>query len=375
MKVILTSNTAWSLWNFRRGLMEALEKYGYEVYAVAPEDQYSAYLIERFKFIPLKNLDRKGTNPIRDFKIFLEYLSIYRRIKPDLVLNYTIKPNIYSSLACYFLKIKCVSTITGLGYVFVENTPLTKLVSFMYKLALYGNYKVLFQNSDDMKLFLERKIIDKDKAIHIKVSGINTLFFNPEICKNHPKKESFVFLMVSRLLWDKGVREYVEAVKALKRIYGDKVEIWILGALDRGNPSAVSEEDLKKWTEEGIVKYLGVAEDVRPYICQADCVVLPSYYREGIPRSLLEAMAMEKPIITTDSPGCREVCIDGENGFLVKPKDVESLVVAMKRMLELSEEERLRMGKRGRKMVFDEFSEERIIEAYMNLIRSNDKLI
>ncbi|MDM7266237.1 MAG: glycosyltransferase family 4 protein [Aquificaceae bacterium] len=359
MKVVLASNTAWSLWNFRRGLMEALEKYGYEVYTVAPEDRYSAYLLEGFKFIPLKNLDRKGTNPLKDFKLFLEYLSIYRRIKPNLVLNYTIKPNIYSSLACYFLRIKCISTITGLGYVFIENTPLTKLVSFMYKLALYHNYKVLFQNNDDMKLFLERKIVDKDKAIRIKGSGVNTLFFNPEICKDYPKNKSFVFLMVSRLLWDKGVREYIEAGRILKRIYGEKVEIWILGSVDKGNPSVVSEEDLKKWTEEGIVKYLGVAEDVRPYICQADCVVLPSY-REGIPRSLLEAMAMEKPIITTDSPGCRDVCADGENGFLVKPKDVESLFVAMKRMLELSEEERLRMGKRGRKMVLDEFSEEKL---------------
>ncbi len=362
-KIVLTSNTSWFIWNFIKGLMNALWEKGFDVYVVAPEDGYAKNFP---KFIPLKNLDRKGKNPIKDAKLLLEYTSIYRKIKPDLVLNFTIKPNIYSSLACRFLGIKCVSTITGLGYTFIEETFLTRLVSLLYKIALAKNHNVVFQNTEDMNLFLKKGLVEKRKVAIIKSSGVNTRFFNPGFCQES-YKESFIFLMISRLLWDKGVREFVFAGKRLKKEYGDKVSLWLLGPVDKGNPSAVSEEELKRWVEEGVIKYLGTAGDVRPYICQADCVVLPSY-REGIPRSLLEAMAMGKPIITTDSPGCREVCKDGENGFLVKPRDVESLTFAMKRMIELSEEERKVMGKKGRERVLKEFDERIIVQQYLNII-------
>lgn len=363
-KIVLTSNTSWFIWNFKKGLMNALWEKGFDVYVVAPEDGYAKNFP---KFIPLKNLDRKGKNPIKDAKLLLEYTSIYRKIKPDLVLNFTIKPNIYSSLACRFLGIKCVSTLTGLGYTFIEETFLTRLVSLLYKIALAKNHNVVFQNTEDMNLFLKKGLVEKRKVAIIKSSGVNTRFFNPGFCQES-YKESFIFLMISRLLWDKGVREFVFAGKRLKKEYGDKVSLWLLGPVDKGNPSAVSEEELKRWVEEGVIKYLGTAGDVRPYICQADCVVLPSYYREGIPRSLLEAMAMGKPIITTDSPGCREVCKDGENGFLVKPRDVESLTFAMKRMIELSEEERKVMGKKGRERVLKEFDERIIVQQYLNII-------
>ena len=363
-KVVLTSNTSWSIWNFRKALMDALLEKGYQVYIIAPEDEYS----KKFpNFIPLRNLDRKGTNPVKDFKLLLEYLSIYKNLKPDVVLNFTIKPNIYSSLACRILGIQCISTITGLGYVFVRETFLTKLVRFLYRFSLAKNYRVVFLNPDDLNLFIESSIVNQEKAFIIKGEGVSTEYFNPKFCKDN-EKSSFVFLMISRLLWDKGVGEFVTAGKILKRKYGDKVEFWLLGPLDKENPAAVSEEDIKNWIEEGVITYLGVSQDVRSYLCQADCIVLPSY-REGIPRSLLEAMAMEKPIITTDSPGCREVCKDGYNGFLVKPKDVESLVKAMEKMLTMEKEKRIEMGKRGRLWVLEEFSEEKIVAKYLQIIQ------
>ncbi len=363
-KVILTSNTSWSVWNFRRGLIKALIDKGFDVYVVAPEDEYSKNFP---KFIPLKNLDRKGKNPIRDAKLLLEYISIYRRIRPDLVLNFTIKPNIYSSLACRLLSIRCISTITGLGYVFVKESLLTKAVSFLYRLSLAKNDKIVFQNQDDMDLFLKRGLVKEERVVIIKGSGIDVELFNPKVCQEK-EKDTFIFLMVSRLLWDKGVGEFVSAGRLLKEAYKEKIELWLLGPIDKGNPSSVSEEDIKKWEEEGIIKYLGTTQDVRPFVCQADCVVLPSYYREGIPRSLLEAMAMERPIITTDSPGCREVCKDGENGFLVKPRDVESLFKAMERMYRLSGEERESMGRLGRELAVDEFGEEKVIRDYLEII-------
>ncbi|MFN3471860.1 MAG: glycosyltransferase family 4 protein, partial [Aquificaceae bacterium] len=226
---------------------------------------------------------------------------------------------------------------------------------------------VVFLNPDDKELFLKKGLIREEKAVIIKGEGINTEFFNPKVCQEK-EKDTFIFLMVSRLLWDKGVGEFVSAGRLLKEAYKEKIELWLLGPIDKGNPSSVSEEDIKKWEEEGIIKYLGTTQDVRPFICQADCVVLPSYYREGIPRSLLEAMAMERPIITTDSPGCREVCKDGENGFLVKPRDVESLFRAMERMYRLSGEERESMGRLGRKLAVDEFSEEKVIRDYLEII-------
>jgi len=346
--------------------MKALKEKGFEVWAVAPYDEFSENLKKEFKYYEIKNLDRKGTNPLKDLKLLMEYTRIYRKIKPDLVINFTIKPNIYSSIACGFLGIKCVSVITGLGYVYVRGGVLEILTNLLYKVALSFNKKVIFQNKEDENTFITKGIISPNKSVLIKGSGIDTSYFSPDFCKNINKdKDKFIFLMVSRLLWDKGVGEYVEAGKRIKEKY-PFVELWLLGALDKGNPSAIPEENLREW--ESIIKYLGETKDVRPFICQADCVVLPSYYREGLPRTLLEAMAMEKPIITTDAPGCREVIRDGVNGFMVKPRDVESLYEAMEKMIKLPEEKRQEFGKKGRELALQEFDEKIIIKRYMQII-------
>jgi len=345
--------------------MKALKEKDFDVYAVAPYDEFSENLKREFKYYKIKNLDRKGTNPFKDLKLLMEYIRIYRKIKPDLVINFTIKPNIYSSIACGFLGIKCVSVITGLGYVYVKGGILEKFVSTLYKIAFKFNKYVMFLNQDDLQTLVRRSIINSQKTILLKSEGINVEYFSPDFCKNITKeKDKFIFLMVSRLLWDKGVGEYVEAGRRIKEKY-PYVELWLLGALDKGNPSAIPEEKLREW--EGIIRYLGETKDVRPYVCQADCVVLPSY-REGTPRTLLEAMAMEKPIITTDAPGCREVIRDGVNGFMVKPRDVESLYEAMEKMIKLPEEKRQEFGKKGRELALQEFDEKIIIKRYMQII-------
>lgn len=370
-KIVVTSNTSWSLYNFRLGLMNALKKEGFHVIAVAPEDEYSEKLKKHFDFIALKHLDRKGKNPLKDIKLLVEYLSVYRKLKPELVINYTIKPNIYSSIACRLLRIKTISVITGLGYVYVRRGWIEKIVDMLYKIALSGNEKIVFQNKEDYEEFLRRGIVTHVKALYIPGSGVNTEYFSPSIFNElNNRDEIFTFLMVSRLLWDKGVGEYVECARRIKEEFSE-VRFWLLGPLDRGNPSAVPEEKLKEWVEEVLVEYLGVAEDVRPFICKADCVVLPTYYREGLPRTILEAMAMEKPVITTDAPGCREAVIDGFNGFLIKPKDVKSLFQAMERMLILSPDERMEMGKRGRELVLEKFDEKIVIAKYLEIIEGS----
>ena len=364
-RIVFSSNTAFSLYNFRLHLMRALKEKGYEVIAVSPEDEkYSELLRKEFSFFAVKNLDRKGTNPIKDLKLFFEYFLLFRRLKPDLVINFTIKPNIYGSISAGLLGIPSISVITGLGYVFIRESWLTNLVKLLYWLAFRLNRAVVFLNSEDLNTL---KNISKEKSFLIEGEGIDIKHFDSTLCKE-AKKDEFTFLFVGRLLTDKGIHELIRAYEKLKK-ENPKVKLIIVGSPDEGNPNSVSKGELEKWIKEGSIKWYGFQEDVRPFYCMADCVVLPSY-REGVPRVLLEAMAMEKPIITTDAPGCKNVCVDGVNGFLVKPKDVESLYSAMKRMVELGDEKLREFGKAGRRLAEEKYSVEKIVGEYINLVEA-----
>jgi Glycosyltransferase len=365
-RIVLSSNTAFSLYNFRLHLMRVLKEKGYEVIAVSPEDgKYSELLKKEFSFFAVKSLDRKGTNPIKDLKLFFEYFLLFRKLKPDLVINFTIKPNIYGSISAGLLGIPSISVITGLGYVFIRESWLTKLVKLLYWLAFRFNRAVVFLNSEDLNTL---RNISKEKSSLIESEGIDIKHFDSELCKE-TKRNEFTFLFVGRLLTDKGIYELIKASEKLKK-EKPKVKLIIVGSPDEGNPNSVSKGELEKWIKEGLIEWHGFQEDVRPFYCMADCVVLPSYYREGVPRVLLEAMAMEKPIITTDAPGCRNVCVDGVNGFLVKPKDLESLYLAMKRMLELGDEKLREFGKAGRRLAEEKYSVEKIVREYINLIEA-----
>jgi glycosyltransferase involved in cell wall biosynthesis len=346
--------------------MRALKEKGYEVMAISPEDgKYSELLRREFSFFPVKNLDRKGTNPIKDLKLFFEYFLLFRKLKPDLVINFTIKPNIYGSISAGLLSIPSISVITGLGYVFIRESWLTKFVKLLYWLAFRFNRAVVFQNSEDMKTL---KNLCEGRCLLIESSGVDLKHLDPELCKE-AKKDEFTFLFVGRLLTDKGIYELIRAYEKLKK-EKPKVKLIIVGSPDEGNPNSISKGELEKWMKEGLIEWHGFQEDVRPFYCMANCVVLPSYYREGVPRVLLEALAMEKPIITTDAPGCKNVCVDGVNGFLVKPKDVESLYLAMKRMLELGNEKLREFGKAGRRLAEEKYSVEKIVGEYINLIET-----
>ena len=362
-RIVLSSNTAFSLYNFRLSLMRALKGKGYEVIAVSPEDgKYSELLRRKFSFFPVKSLDRKGTNPIKDLKLFFEYLLLFRRLKPDLVINFTIKPNIYGSISAGLLGITSISVITGLGYVFIRESWLTKFVKLLYWLAFRFNRAVVFLNSEDLNTL---RNISKEKSFLIESEGIDIKHFDPELCKE-AKKDEFTFLFVGRLLTDKGIYELIKAFEKLKK-EKPKVKLIIVGSPDEGNPNSVIKGELEKWVKEGLIEWYGFQEDVRPFYCMVDCVVLPSY-REGVPRVLLEAMAMEKPIITTDAPGCKNVCVDGVNGFLVKPRDVESLYLAMKKAVEMEEVELRKMGKKGREIVEQKYEISKIVGEYVKII-------
>lgn len=370
MKIMIALNTAWNLVNFRAGLIRSLVASGFEVVAVAPKDEYVLRLSELgCRFVPLE-MDNKGTHPGRDLLLFCRFLKLLRQERPDLLLAYTVKPNIYGSLAANILRIPVVNNLAGLGSVFLCDNWLTRLVRRLYKIALSNSQHVFFQNDEDLLMFVEEGLVMPNKVSRLPGSGINLMTFPYTPMQAHQNRP-FQFLLVARLIWDKGVGEYIEAARTIRLKYPD-VKFQLLGFLDVKNPSAVSSKQMRDWVNEGLVEYLGVSDDVKPYLIEADCIVLPSY-REGVPRSLLEAAAIGRPIITTDTIGCRDVVVDGLNGLLCRVKDANDLAKKMIHMIKLSINERSAMGAAGRRKIEREFDEKIVINNYLQVIYESNQ--
>jgi len=363
-RVLIALNTAWNLANFRSGLIRGLVNASYEVVAVAPPDRNVERVVALgCRYLPLP-MDNQGKNPVKDLWLFLRFWCLFRRVRPSVYLGYTIKPNIYGSLAARILCIPTINNIAGLGAVFITDSWLSRLVRLLYRVALARSRQVFFQNEEDRQLFVSGGVVTDLVSDRLPGSGIDLKEFLPGPL---PNRSPIRFLMIARMLWDKGVGEFVEAARLLKQS-GLNAEFCLLGFLEVQNPTAVSRSQMETWVAEGVVRYLGVSDNVREEIAQADCVVLPSFYREGTPRSLLEAAAMARPIITTDSVGCRDVVDDGVNGFLCRPKDASDLAEKMHQMFTMSPRAREAMGLRGRKKVEAEFDEEFVIRKYLQAI-------
>jgi len=370
MKTIaFLANTSFNLYNFRLPLMKALKEKGYKVYAIAPKDSYTPLLEkEGFPYVEIKKLENKSRNPIKDFFFFKEIFQIYRNIKPSLAVHITIKPNVYGNLAAGLLNIPVVSLITGLGHIFLSSSLNKFLGISLYKISLRYAQKVIFQNKEDLNLFLRYKIIPSSKANLIPGSGVDTTYFHPQICEKFSLNSSpkTIFLFIGRLLREKGIYELISAGKKLRKFHNN-FEIHILGKIDKNNPSSIAPSLLEEWKKLDFVKFLGYEKDIRKYLCQADWVVLPSY-REGLSRVLLEAMAMGKPIITTNVPGCKELIINGENGFIVEVKNPEELYEAMRKALQIPSAQRIKMGLLSRKLVEENYSIPKVIPQYLKIL-------
>lgn len=365
-KVIIALNTAWNLLNFRSGLIRALVAKGYEVVAVAPPDEYAYRLTElgcRYVQLPM---DNKGTHPGRDILLLWRFFRLLKRERPDIFLGYTVKPNVYGSMAAHALAIPVVNNIAGLGTVFIQGGWLSWLVRGLYRAALSRSTKVFFQNDDDRRMFVSSGLVDEVVTDRLPGSGIDLEKFTPAPL---PGGARIRFLLIARMLWDKGVGEFVDAARILKK-RGVNAEFCLLGFLDVQNRTAISRAEMDEWVAEGTVRYLGVSDNVQEEIKAADCVVLPSY-REGTPRTLLEAAAMARPIVTTDAVGCREVVDDGVNGYLCRIKDAMDLADKIEKIITLSPEEREVMGLRGRGKVEREFDEQIVIGKYLAAIETN----
>jgi len=365
-KIAIVSNTSWSLFNFRFNLARAIKKARYEVVLIAPYDEYSDRLSEEFEYHDIY-MNNKGTNPKEDIKTTIVFYKLYKDIKPDVVLHYTIKPNIYGTIACSLLGIKTINNIAGLGTLFIKQNFVTKIAKWLYKYSQSKADKIFFQNRDDFDMFIGEGLVEKVKCDILPGSGVDTGKFIP--VEHNKENNRFVFLLVARMLWDKGIGEYVEVSKLIKAKYKN-VEFQMLGFLDVDNHSAVSKEQMQEWVDAGYVNYLGVSDDVKVEIAKADCVVLPSFYREGTPRILLESASMEKPIITTDNVGCRDVVDDGLNGYLCEVRNAQDLADKMEMMLGLSDDERVLMGKAGREKMVREFDESIVIGKYIRTIKA-----
>jgi len=382
-RIALIANTDFGLYNFRLGIIRALVASGCRVGIICPDGPYIGELKKEGAEHHRLQIDRRGTNPINELMTLWQLYRVLRKGKFNLAHTFTSKPNIYGSMAARVARTPIViSTVTGLGYVFMEaggakRWLLRKLVINLYRLACCFSSRVAFQNEDDLGLFLKYKVIDRHKGMvmgggsgvdtgKFSSAGINqdkvqALYREPGIANGQP---GIIVALIARLLWDKGIAEFIEAARVLKLKYPSTLFL-LVGPVDTGNPAAIPREYVEQAEREGLIKYLGERTDIAEILYISDIVTLPSY-REGIPRTLLEAMSMEKPVITTDTAGCRAVVEEGRNGLLVPLKDHAALASAIERLIG-DEGLRIRMGRYGREKALREFDEKIVVRQTLKL--------
>ena len=358
--IIVAANTSWGLYNFRKNLILSLLAEGYRVVAISSHDDYLGKLQSLGCECINIGVDSGGKNPFKDIKTIIQLFNVYRKIQPLVVLHFTPKICIYSSIACSLNNISFISNISGLGVLSSEHGFLSKLVKFLYKLSQRKASKVFFQNEIDRSSFIDSKIVAYDITDRLPGSGVDLDYFTVE---KYKKNANVKFILVARMLYAKGIVEYVNAAKHIKKTHPN-VGFYLLGPADVDNPSAINQSTIDSWSNKGYIDYLGPVKDIRKYMSNVDCVVLPSYYAEGVPRSLLEAGAMGKVIITTDSTGCRDTVNDGVNGFLCAPKNVEDLINKLEIVINMTGSDRIHMGLNSRKKMEKEFDEKIVLDKY-----------
>ena len=360
MHILMTANSTWNIWNFRRPLVEALAGNGHRVTVLAPLDD-AAFELEHLgcRIRPLE-MSVKGLNPLEDIKLQRRLSRIFSEEQPDAVLSYTIKNNIFGARAAKSAGVSFLPNVTGLGTAFLSGKMLQLVTEQLYRWSFAALPVVFFQNEDDRDLFLDRRLVRADQAQVLPGSGIDLNRFAPAPMPD-PEMPP-VFLMIARLLRDKGVVEFVEAARRVKGRH-PLARFQLLGPAGSENRTAIDRLTVNEWVAEGVVEYLGTTGDVRPAIAGASCVVLPSY-REGAPRTLIEAASMARPLIATDVPGCRAVVDRDVSGFLCEVRNAESLAAAMERFLSLSPSSKRAMGAAGRAKMEREYDQELVVAAY-----------
>jgi glycosyltransferase involved in cell wall biosynthesis len=360
VRVAIISHHAPTIVSFRGALIRSLVQRGAEVWVLAPDytPEIKKSVCALGAMVADYPLHRTGMNPFKDLQTFFALRRILRQIHPHIVLPYSVKAIIYGLLAAGHVERRVV-LMAGLGYAFTETNPslrrrlLRFVIKQMYRAALRRADAVLFFNPDDLREFCEESIIHPEQAVLLGGTGVDLAQFSPQ----PPVLSPVTFTLAARLLREKGIEEFAEAARLIKQRYLN-TRFLLLGGLDT-NPGSLREVEVRRWVDEGVLEWPGHVPDVKPYLMQTSVYVLPSYYREGVPRSTQEAMAMARPVITTDVPGCRETVIDGINGFLVPPRDVDGLVAAMERFIR-QPDLIITMGQASRKLAEERFDVHKI---------------
>lgn len=356
-KILILANSSKGVYAFRNELvLKMLEEY--EVTVSVPDDVCVRELQEEGCNVIQTPINRRGMNPVEDLKLFFAYQKILKTLKPDLVLAYTIKPNIYGGFACRMQKVPYLVTITGLGSAMEGDGILQKFSTFLYRISMKDAACIFFQNETNQKIFESRKIKGKMRK-RVSGSGVDLEHFQ---YMDMPDEDVIRFVFVSRILKTKGIEEYLEAAAQIKKNHPG-TEFWVLGKCDEDY-----EKRLQQLHEQKVIQYFGMQKDVRKYLKEVHCLVHPSYYPEGLSNVCLEAAASGRAVITTDHVGCRETVNHEETGYLVEKQNVEQLVAAIERFLKLSSQDKVLMGKNGRKKVEAEFDRKIVTQTYMDTI-------
>ncbi len=361
--VLFMANSSWNLTNFRGPIIAALNERGYKVAAAVPDDDGAERLRGAGVEVHPIDLDARGFSPLRDTRLLRDYYRLLRTIRPALIFGFTIKPNIYASIAAARLRIPVINTISGLGTGFLTGSLLEGLVTRLYRWGLGSSKRVFFHNEEDRDLFVEHGIVTARQATLVAGSGVDLGHFYA--VERNGRQEPLTFLFIGRLLTDKGALEFAQAASIVRK--SRKARFRMLGALDN-HPKAAPRDVMQAHAAEAAIELLGPVEDVRPFIAEADCVVLPSY-REGLPKVVLEAAAMATPVIATDVPGCRQAVDDGVTGLLCEARSVNSLAAAIGQFADMPPDQRTAMGAAARAKAEREFSESGVVTAYLDELR------
>ena len=352
MQILILANHSGGLYDFRKDLIAKLKEHAGVTVAVPHNDRWEELhkLADRVIELPI---DRRGMNPLHDSKLFCQYRSMLKENAPDLVLTYTIKPNIYGGLACRMAHVPYVANITGLGSAIENGGWLKRFVLALYKPALKDAKIVFFENTGDRDALVVTGVVPKERDVVLSGAGVNLEDFP---CQPYPQGETIRFLFVGRVMHEKGVDELFAAAKQLKQQYGDGVELHIVGSFEEAYKPTIDELE-----RLGVVKYHGYQPDMKPFYAMANCLVLPSYH-EGMSNVLLEAAASGRPVITSNIHGCLEAVENGVSGLLCERKNAEDLYRTMKRFLDLPREQRRQMGLAGRKRMEEVFDKRKVVD-------------
>ena len=348
----MLANNDVGLYRFRKDLLAALLRTGHEVYISLPNGDFVPELVQLGCCFIDTPIERRGMNPLHDSKLFHQYRAMLKEVKPDLVLTYTIKPNIYGGLACRMAHIPYAVNITGLGSSIENGGWLKRFVLALYKPALKGAKVVFFENAGNRDTLVATGVVPNGRDVVLNGAGVNLEDYPYQ---PYPQEGPVRFLFVGRVMHEKGVDELFAAAKRMKQEYGDSVEFHIVGSFEEGYKPLMDELE-----KAGVVKYHGYQSDMKPFYAMASCVVLPSYH-EGMSNVLLEAAASGRPLITSDIPGCREAVENGVSGYLCPAKDADALFDAMQRFVKQPESRRAEMGRRGRERMEQKFSKTAVV--------------